>query len=93
MGEGTPRAIVLGMLRLERKLDLRPRSRRLADGARFAPPPLSAGRARKARGRRPHGAPPWVAGDYPEWLDPHFARVFAEERAAEGARAGEPRPA
>ena len=24
-------------------------------------------------------------GDYPEWLDPHFARVFGEERAAEGA--------
>src|SRR5262249_53044208 len=28
-------------------------------------------------------APAWVAGDYPEWLDPHFARVFADERAAE----------
>jgi 16S rRNA (cytosine967-C5)-methyltransferase len=31
------------------------------------------------------GAPPWVAGDYPEWLDPHFARAFGEERAEEGA--------
>ena len=30
-------------------------------------------------------APPWVAGDYPEWLDPYLARVFGEERAAEGA--------
>jgi 16S rRNA (cytosine967-C5)-methyltransferase len=26
-----------------------------------------------------------VRGDYPEWLDPHFAAVFGEERAAEGA--------
>jgi 16S rRNA (cytosine967-C5)-methyltransferase len=26
-----------------------------------------------------------VAGDYPEWLDPHLSRVFGEERAAEGA--------
>ena len=24
-------------------------------------------------------------GDYPDWLDPHFARVFGDERAAEGA--------
>ena len=26
-----------------------------------------------------------VAGDYPEWLDPHLARVFGDERAEEGA--------
>jgi len=26
-----------------------------------------------------------VRGDYPEWLDPHLARVFGEERAEEGA--------
>ena len=31
------------------------------------------------------GAPPHVAGDYPEWLDPHLARVFGDERAEEGA--------
>ena len=31
------------------------------------------------------GAPPWVAGDYPEWLDPHLAREFGDERAAEGS--------
>jgi 16S rRNA (cytosine967-C5)-methyltransferase len=31
------------------------------------------------------GAPPWVAGDYPEWLEPHFARTFGDDRAAEGA--------
>src|SRR5262249_59110882 len=31
------------------------------------------------------GAPPWVAGDYPQWLDPHLARVFGDERIAEGA--------
>jgi 16S rRNA (cytosine967-C5)-methyltransferase len=29
--------------------------------------------------------PPWVAGDYPEWLDPHLATVFGDERAEEGA--------
>ena len=26
-----------------------------------------------------------MLGDYPEWLDPHLARVFGDERAAEGA--------
>ncbi len=26
-----------------------------------------------------------VRGDYPDWLDPHFARVFGDERAEEGA--------
>ena len=31
------------------------------------------------------GAPPHVRGDYPEWLDPHLARVFGDERAEEGA--------
>ena len=25
-----------------------------------------------------------VAGDYPDWLDPHFAKVFGDDRAAEG---------
>ncbi|MGB3743457.1 MAG: RsmB/NOP family class I SAM-dependent RNA methyltransferase, partial [Xanthobacteraceae bacterium] len=31
------------------------------------------------------GAPAHVEGDYPEWLDAHLARVFGDERAAEGA--------
>ncbi|PWT89440.1 MAG: MFS transporter, partial [Proteobacteria bacterium] len=29
--------------------------------------------------------PPWIAGDYPQWLDPQLARAFGEDRAAEGA--------
>ena len=31
------------------------------------------------------GAPAHVAGDYPEWLEPHFTRAFGEARAEEGA--------
>jgi 16S rRNA (cytosine967-C5)-methyltransferase len=84
MGDGAPRALLLGMLRLERKLDPEAIAA-LADGARFAPAPLTA----EERGRLENGdladAPSWVAGDYPEWLDPCLARVFGEERAAEGA--------
>jgi 16S rRNA (cytosine967-C5)-methyltransferase len=84
MGEDVPRAIVLAMLQLERKLDLDAIAR-LASGERFAPSPLTADERARLAAADLAGAPPWVAGDYPEWLDPHLARVFGEERAAEGA--------
>ena len=84
MGEGSPRAVALGMLRLERKLDPAAIAA-LADGARFAPSPLSEHERARIDAADLAGAPSWVAGDYPEWLDPHLARVFGEERAAEGA--------
>jgi 16S rRNA (cytosine967-C5)-methyltransferase len=84
MGEEMPRATVLGMLRLERKLGMEA-VERLCDGSRFAPAPLTdAERARLADADL-SSAPPHVAGDYPEWLDPHLARVFGDERAEEGA--------
>src|SRR5712691_9758059 len=84
MGDGSPRAAVLGMLRLERKLDPDAIGA-LANGARFAPLPLSDDERARLDAADLDGAPPWVAGDYPEWLDPYLARVFGEERAAEGA--------
>jgi 16S rRNA (cytosine967-C5)-methyltransferase len=84
MGAETPRAIVLGMLRRERGLDAEAIAQ-LADGARFAPPPLSDEERARLAGGDLIGAPAHVTGDYPEWLDPHFARVFANERAEEGA--------
>jgi len=28
-------------------------------------------------------APPHIAGDYPEWLDAHLAKVFGDDRVAE----------
>lgn len=84
MGAETPRAILLGMLKRERGLDVEAIAR-LADGSRFAPEPLSDDeRARLASGELA-GAPPHVAGDYPEWLDAAFAASFGEERAEEGA--------
>jgi 16S rRNA (cytosine967-C5)-methyltransferase len=84
MGDQRPRAVVLGMLRLERKLDCDAIAAR-ADGGRFAPAPLSADERTRLAAADLAGAPPWVAGDYPQWLDPHLARVFGEERSAEGA--------
>src|SRR5205809_4858002 len=73
MGEATPRAMLVGMLRLERKLDI-DTIPALADGARFAPAPLSDEERARLAAANLDGAPPWVAGDYPEWLDPHLAR-------------------
>jgi 16S rRNA (cytosine967-C5)-methyltransferase len=79
----TPRAILLGMLKRERGLDGEAIAQ-LADGSRYAPEPLSG----EERAKLEHGniadAPPHVAGDYPEWLDPHFARAFGAARAEEG---------
>jgi 16S rRNA (cytosine967-C5)-methyltransferase len=84
MGGDRPRALVLGMLRLERKLDVEAIAR-LCDGAGHSPAPLEAQERSALERATLAGAPPWIAGDYPEWLDPHLARVFGEERAAEGA--------
>jgi 16S rRNA (cytosine967-C5)-methyltransferase len=84
MGEETPRAAALGMLRLERKLDVDAVAQ-LADGGRFASGPLSDNERARLEAASLDGAPPWIAGDYPEWLDASLARVFGEERAAEGA--------
>jgi 16S rRNA (cytosine967-C5)-methyltransferase len=84
MDDDTPRAVVLGMLRLERKLDA-PAIVRLAEDGRHAPGALSDGERARLDAASLDGAPPWVAGDYPEWLDPHLARVFGDERAAEGS--------
>jgi 16S rRNA (cytosine967-C5)-methyltransferase len=84
MGEPSPRAVLLGMLRLERKLEPDAIAA-LANGGRFAPQPLSMEEQTRLAAPDLERAPPWVAGDYPEWLDPHLTRVFGEERAAEGA--------
>jgi 16S rRNA (cytosine967-C5)-methyltransferase len=84
MGEASPRAALIGMLQSERGLDVAAIAA-LCSGARFAPPPLTdAERAALASGGL-SGAPASAAGDYPDWLDPYFARVFGDERAAEGA--------
>src|SRR5262245_53834731 len=82
MGNETPRARVLGMLKLERNMDADTIAA-LCDGGRFAPEPLDdAERAALASGSL-QGAPAHVAGDYPEWLDAQLAAVFGEDRVAE----------
>jgi 16S rRNA (cytosine967-C5)-methyltransferase len=84
MDEDTPRAALLGMLWLERGLDVSA-IEKLADASRFAPASLTDRERARLASADLQNAPPHVRGDYPEWLDPYLANVFGEERADEGA--------
>ena len=84
MGDDTPRARVLGMLKVERGMNAEAIAA-LCDGGRFAPAPLSDAERAALTSRSTADAPPHIAGDYPEWLDGYFAQMFGEDRAAEAA--------
>ena len=82
MDDDTPRARVLGMLKLERGMAVDAIAA-LCDGSRFAPEPL-ADKERAALVARSLGdAPAPIAGDYPDWLDGYLAETFGEDRVAE----------
>jgi 16S rRNA (cytosine967-C5)-methyltransferase len=84
MESDTARARLLGMLRLERQLDAEAIAA-LCDGSRFAPSALTEAERTALSSNSLAGAPAHIAGDYPEWLDPHLAEVFGEDRALEAA--------
>ena len=82
MGSDAPRARVLGMLKLERGMDMDAIAA-LCDGGRFAPEPLSEAERTALAQASLQDAPAHVAGDYPEWLDAQLAAVFGADRVAE----------
>jgi 16S rRNA (cytosine967-C5)-methyltransferase len=84
MDDDTPRSRVLGMLKLERGMDVAVIAA-LCDGGRFAPEPLREAERVALTSRSLKGAPAPVAGDYPEWLDPYLAQTFGEDRVVEAA--------
>jgi 16S rRNA (cytosine967-C5)-methyltransferase len=84
MENETARARVLGMLKVERGMDADAIAA-LCDGGRFAPQPLTDAERAALTSRGTDDAPPPVAGDYPEWLDPYLAQMFGDDRAAEAA--------
>jgi 16S rRNA (cytosine967-C5)-methyltransferase len=84
MGEETARARLLGMLKLERGLSIDAIAA-LCDGSRFAPQPLNGAERNALSQNSLDDAPAHVAGDYPEWLDPHLADVFGDDRVQEAA--------
>lgn len=84
MGADTPRAAVLGMLKRERAMTADAIAR-LADGSKYSPDALSDDERTRLDIATLDGAPAHIAGDYPEWLDPHLAKTFGDSRAEEGA--------
>jgi 16S rRNA (cytosine967-C5)-methyltransferase len=84
MGADTPRAIMLGMLKRERGFDTDAIAK-LADGSRYTPAALSEDERHELDATNLAGAPPHVAGDYPDWLESQFKSAFGDARAEEGA--------
>ncbi|MGQ0683747.1 RsmB/NOP family class I SAM-dependent RNA methyltransferase [Bradyrhizobium sp.] len=82
MGSETPRARLLGMLKLERGMDADAIAA-LCDGGRFAPEPLSEAERAALASASLAEASAHVAGDYPEWLDAQLAAAFGADRVAE----------
>jgi 16S rRNA (cytosine967-C5)-methyltransferase len=82
MGEGTPRAIVLGMLRLQRGLSPDAIAA-LCSGERFAPEPLTADERERLEKADLSRAPAPVAGDFPEWIEPSLRRLFGDDLVPE----------
>lgn len=87
-----PRAWVWGAQRWGFGLAAEAIERACYDDPHAPPPPTEAERAALAQAQGLEGAPPWIAGDYPEWLDASLARAFGEARAAEGAALAAPAP-
>src|SRR5215470_13621577 len=67
MGDEAPRAVVLGMLKLERGLDSEAVTK-LFDGSKYGPAPLSEAERGKFESGTIDDAPLHVKGDYPDWL-------------------------
>ncbi len=83
IGADTPRATMLGMLKVSRGQSV-DEIAALCDGSRFAPDPLSEDERAALAADRLAEAPVHVRGDFPEWLAPSLIRAFGQDAAAEG---------
>jgi 16S rRNA (cytosine967-C5)-methyltransferase len=82
MGNEAPRAIVFGVLRQARGMDAGALAA-LCSGEAHAPPPLDQGEIERLKHADLSGAPNYVAGDFPQWLEPSLSAVFGESTVAE----------
>ncbi|MDX2264889.1 MAG: RsmB/NOP family class I SAM-dependent RNA methyltransferase [Hyphomicrobiales bacterium] len=64
----------------------------LFDGSAHAPAPLSDAQRARLNAGSLEGAPDWVLGDYPEWLQPSMTAAFGDAAAAEGAELAQRAP-
>ncbi len=84
MGEDDPRAWVWGALRWGFGWSAEQIEQSTYNDPHAPPPPTEKERA-ALESATLEGAPAFVRGDYPEWLDKSFARMFGDTRAEEGA--------
>ena len=77
MGEESPRAIMIGTLRLQygHGIDA---IEKLFSGDRFAPRPLTDAERGRLGNAGLEGAPAHVAGDFPDWLEEELTAFFGE---------------
>jgi 16S rRNA (cytosine967-C5)-methyltransferase len=83
MGEESARAVMLGALREARGLDPATIGA-LFSGSGYGASPLTAQERDRLEGGTLGGAPDYVRGDYPLWLDPHLKAALGDAAAAEG---------
>ncbi|WP_135210704.1 RsmB/NOP family class I SAM-dependent RNA methyltransferase [Vitreimonas flagellata] len=89
MGEDDPRAWVWGALRWGFGWSVEQIEQSTYNDPHAPSPPTEKERA-ALESATLDGAPAFVRGDYPEWLDESFARMFADARAEEGAALAAP---
>ncbi|GJD94864.1 Ribosomal RNA small subunit methyltransferase B [Methylobacterium iners] len=82
MDEDSPRAILIGMLRLQHGLAA-PTIAGLFSGERFAPAPLTERERERLETGSLVEAPPAVAGDVPDWVLPALTEVFGHDLMTE----------
>src|SRR5918997_2959493 len=82
MNDPSPRATIIGMLRLQRTMTPEGIAQ-LFSGERHAPAPLSDSERERLTKGSLDGAPAHVTGDFPEWIEPSLARAFGDDLVAE----------
>ena len=78
MGDESPRAVLLGSLRLQQGLAA-PSIAALFDGEGFAPDKLTEAETRRLSEGNLADAPPHVAGDVPDWVLPQLAALLGDD--------------
>ena len=91
MGSQNPRTLALGTLAFawgESPDEIAA----MCDGSEHAPGPLNSEERAGCEAELDDNVPPWVRGDYPEWLHASFERTFGERAAGEGAELAQRAP-
>jgi 16S rRNA (cytosine967-C5)-methyltransferase len=84
MGSDSPRSLALGALRFSWELSADEIAALCGSGP-HSPAPLTNAELAGLERALDETAPPWVLGDYPEWLHPSLSQAFGGRTVAEGA--------